>query len=49
MDMKQVWRRILGSLRRWKLIFKDNMMVSADCLCQEITLILRAPMQLENG
>jgi hypothetical protein len=25
------------------------MMTKADCLCQEITLILRAPMQLENG
>jgi hypothetical protein len=49
MDTKQIWRRILGSLRRWKLIFKDNMMASVDCLCQEITLILQAPMQLENG
>jgi hypothetical protein len=49
MDTKQVWRRVLGSLRRWKLIFKDSMMTKADCLCQEITLILRAPMQLENG
>jgi hypothetical protein len=49
MDTKQVWRRILGSLRRWKLIFKDNMMASADYLCQEITLILRVLMQLENG
>jgi hypothetical protein len=25
------------------------MMTKADCLYQEITLILRAPMQLENG
>jgi hypothetical protein len=32
MDTKQVWRRVLGLLRRWKLIFKDSMMTKADCL-----------------
>ena len=48
-DIKQVWRMILCSLKRWKLIFKENMLPKMEEMCSFISTLLQEPLQLENG
>ena len=48
-DIKQVWRRILCSLKRWTLIFKECMRGRVEVFCSHVLQLLRSPLQLENG
>ena len=47
LNMLQVWRMILYTVKRWKLIFKDNMNLELETFCDKISLILRTPPALE--
>ena len=48
-DMKQVWRRMLGHVRRWLILFEGPALAKMQTFVQKISCTLEAPFQILAG
>jgi hypothetical protein len=47
LDVNQVWRLILHTVKRWRLLFKDHMDPGVEILCDKVSSMLHTLPALE--